>query len=132
MPFIVDASIVAAWFLPDEAGDVADKALERLEFEDALAPDLIAHELRNILVMAERRKRINQEQVLSILLRFASLPIALVSGGDHISIINLARKHSLPAYDAAYLALATTRKLPLATSDRKLATAAAAENAAFG
>ncbi|MDR6101054.1 putative nucleic acid-binding protein [Agrobacterium larrymoorei] len=131
MPFVVDASVVAAWFLPDETNEVADKALSRLEHDDAFAPDLLAQELCNILITAERRKRIDQENVLSILLRFQSLPLTLVSGGDSVSVIKLAQRHTLSAYDAAYLALATGRNMPLATADRKLSAAALAENASF-
>ncbi len=131
MPFVVDASIVAAWFLPDETSDVADKALEMLETEDAIAPDLLAHELRSILLSAEKRKRIDHDAVFAILLRFTGLPLTIVSGGDHITIIRLAKKHSLSAYDAAYLALAVSHAIPLATNDKKLAAAAMAENVAF-
>lgn len=131
MPFVVDASVVAAWFLPDEVSDIAERALETLETEDAMAPDLLSHELRNILLSAERRKRIDQDAVFSILLRFTSLPLRLASGSDHVSIIRLAQKHALSAYDAAYLSLAVSRNIPLATNDRKLAAAAATENVAF-
>jgi predicted nucleic acid-binding protein len=131
MAFVVDASVVAAWFLPDEISDVAEKALEKLETEDAIAPDLLSHELRNILLSAERRKRIDQDAVFSILLRFTSLPLTLAIGGDHVAIMRLAKKHSLSAYDAAYLALAVSRSVPLATNDKKLAAAAAAENVDF-
>ncbi|WP_320199442.1 type II toxin-antitoxin system VapC family toxin [Agrobacterium sp. rho-13.3] len=131
MAFVVDASVVAAWFLPDEISDVAEKALEKLETEDAIAPDLLSHELRNILLSAERRKRIDQDAVFSILLRFTSLPLTLAIGGDHVAIMRLAKKHSLSAYDAAYLALAVSRSIPLATNDKKLAAAAAAENVDF-
>ncbi|MBP1878258.1 type II toxin-antitoxin system VapC family toxin [Agrobacterium rubi] len=131
MPFVVDASVVAAWFLPNETSGIADAAMARLEHEDCIAPDLLSHEFRNILLSAERRKRIDQEAVFSILLRFTGLPLILVSGGDHVTIMRLAQKHSLSAYDAAYLALATSRSLPLATNDKKLATAAASEGLAF-
>jgi predicted nucleic acid-binding protein len=131
MPFVVDASIVAAWFLPDETSEIADRALEMLETDDAIAPDLLSHELRNILISAEKRKRIDQDAVFSILLRFTSLPLTLVSGSDHITIMRLAKKYSLSAYEAAYLALAVSRAIPLATSDKKLANAAASEHVAF-
>ena len=39
----------------------------------------------------------------------------------------LARRHGLTCYDAAYLELAQRRRLPLATLDRELRAAAAAE-----
>ncbi|WP_454700568.1 type II toxin-antitoxin system VapC family toxin [Agrobacterium burrii] len=131
MAFVVDASVVAAWFLPDENGMVADEALARLETQDAFAPDLLSHELRNILLSAERRKRISPDEIFVILLRFASLPLTLSSSVDHVSIIRLAQKHSLSAYDAAYLSLAISHKVPLATHDKKLVAAAKLENVSF-
>ncbi|NTZ89634.1 PIN domain-containing protein [Agrobacterium tumefaciens] len=131
MAFVVDASVVAAWFLPDENGMVADEALARLETQDAFAPDLLSHELRNILLSAERRKRISPDEIFVIVLRFASLPLTLSSSVDHVSIIRLAQKHSLSACDAAYLSLAISHKVPLATHDKKLAAAAKLENVSF-
>lgn len=131
MAIVVDASVLAAWFLPDEDGAVAEEALARLETQDAFAPDLLSHELRNILLSAERRKRISADDIFAILMRFASLPITLSSSADHVSIIRLAQKHALSAYDAAYLSLAISRNAPLATQNRKLAAAAKLENVEF-
>lgn len=96
MAFVVDASVVAAWFLPDEDGAVADDALARLETQDAFAPDLLSHELRNILLSAERRKRISADDIFAILMRFASLPVTLSSSADHVSIIRLAQNMPFP------------------------------------
>ena len=131
MACVVDASVVAAWFLPDETNEIANLALSRLENDDALAPDLLLHEMRNILLMAERRNRIEIEDVLTILSRLENMPITIVTDNDAISIVRLARKHGLTAYDAAYLSLALTANTPLATADKKLAAAAKAENVYF-
>ena len=49
-------------------------------------------------------------------------------GGEAKQIVRLALVHGLTAYDAVYLALAIAERLPLATLDKKLATAAQAEN----
>lgn len=43
---------------------------------------------------------------------------------EETSILSLARNHPLSVYDAAYLELAMRRRLPLATEDRALITAA--------
>lgn len=64
-------------------------------------------------------------------MRFASLPLTLSSSAAHVSIIRLAQKHALSAYDAAYLSLAISHNMPPATHDRKLAVAAKLENVAF-
>jgi predicted nucleic acid-binding protein len=46
-------------------------------------------------------------------------------------LMALARKHRLTVYDAAYLELAKREALPLATLDRALERAAAAEGVAL-
>ncbi|TAU82968.1 type II toxin-antitoxin system VapC family toxin [Rhizobium leguminosarum] len=131
MAFVLDASVAAAWLLADEESRTAEEALSFLETEDALVPDLFWHEIRNILLTAERRKRISNEEVLACLMRLTSLPLRTVSSEDHLPILRLARKYQLSAYDAAYLALAIAENVSLATLDTRLARAASAENLAF-
>ncbi|WP_426231806.1 type II toxin-antitoxin system VapC family toxin [Pararhizobium sp. DWP3-4] len=125
--FVVDASVAAVWFLPDEDSDVADAVMGALLRKTACAPDLLRHEVRSVLLMAERRKRISSDLVLASLIRLHHLPIVIADSGDDALVIGLARAHQLSAYDAAYLALAITEGLPLATLDKKLRQAAAAE-----
>ncbi|NKL36606.1 PIN domain-containing protein [Rhizobium leguminosarum bv. viciae] len=131
MPFVVDASVAAAWLLADEESRTAEESLSFLETEDALVPDLFWHEIRNILLTAERRKRISNEDVLACLMRLTSLPLRTVSSEDHLPILRLAGKYQLSAYDAAYLALAVAENVSLATLDARLERAASAENLAF-
>ncbi|MBY5335403.1 type II toxin-antitoxin system VapC family toxin [Rhizobium leguminosarum] len=132
MPFVVDASVAAAWLLADEESRTAEEALSFLETEDALVPDLFWHEIRNILLTAERRKRISNEDVLACLMRLTSLPLRTVSSEDHLPILRLAGKYQLSAYDAAYLALAVAENVSLATLDARLERAASAESLTFG
>ncbi|MGR4844975.1 type II toxin-antitoxin system VapC family toxin [Rhizobium sp. LARHSG275] len=132
MPFVIDASIAAAWLLADEESRTAEGALSLLETEDALVPDLFWHEIRNILLTAERRKRISNEDVLACLMRLTSLPLCTVSSEDHLPILRLAGKYQLSAYDAAYLALAVAENVSLATLDARLERAASAESLTFG
>ncbi|MBY5611155.1 type II toxin-antitoxin system VapC family toxin [Rhizobium leguminosarum] len=132
MPFVVDASVAAAWLLADEESRTAEEALSFLETEDALVPDLFWHEMRNILLTAERRKLISNEDVLACLMRLTSLPLRTVSSEDHLPILRLAGKYQLSAYDAAYLALAVAENVSLATLDAGLERAASAESLTFG
>ena len=130
MSFVIDASIAAAWLLPDEENQTAERALSLLETDDAYVPDLFWHEMRNILIMAERRKRIGNDDVLACLMRLSRLPILTVASEDHLSIIRLASKHQLSAYDAAYLSLAIAQGAALVTADTRLRKAAQDENVA--
>ncbi|MBY3538360.1 type II toxin-antitoxin system VapC family toxin [Rhizobium laguerreae] len=131
MPFMVDASVAAAWLLADEESRTAEEALSFLETEDALVPGLFWHEMRNILLTAERRKLISND-VLACLMRLTSLPLRTVSSEDHLPILRLAGKYQLSAYDAAYLALAVAENVSLATLDAGLERAASAESLTFG
>lgn len=126
MSFVLDASVAAAWILPDEENAVADAILHRVAAEGAIAPDLIWHELRNILLMAARRERLPQEEIVPNLLRLRRLPIETVdvSASGDTALIKAASVYALTAYDAAYLALAADRILPLATADKALRRAA--------
>lgn len=57
MPFVLDASIAAAWFFPDEHDAVAIAAALRLVEGTALIPTLFWFEIRNLLLVGERRGR---------------------------------------------------------------------------
>ena len=59
MAFVADASVAAAWVLADEGAAVADLALDRLGEETATVPKIFWHELRNLLLSAQRRGRID-------------------------------------------------------------------------
>jgi predicted nucleic acid-binding protein len=128
MAFIVDASVAAGWLLPDEKTEIADALSMRMQSEDALAPDLFWHEARSLLVTALRRNRIPEAAVYISLERLATIPLRNAGASDGVTVARLAIKHSLSAYDAAYLDLALREHLPLATLDKKLAAAAIAEN----
>lgn len=116
--------MAAAWLLEDEQNPRADQLLEQVEIIHV--PPLFWLEIRNLLIMAERRKRLGIGEALPYLLRLRELPFEDAGGGSDTGIFAMADRHNLTGYDAAYLALAIEDSLPLATLDRKLATAARA------
>lgn len=127
MPFIIDASISAAWIMPDEIEPVADLILDQLIDDEALAPSLWWFEVRNLLIVNERRKRLTAEQSAQALADLQALAIRLDQAADDDILFKLCRQHRLSVYDAAYLELALRERLPLATLDASLASAARAE-----
>jgi len=128
MAFVVDASLAAAWFLPDEDSAAATILARRIEEKPGAAPDLFYHEMRNLLFLAFRRGRLSEDALFFQIGRLERLPLRDCGGGDAVQIARFALKHGLTAYDAAYLALALVERLPLATLDKKLAAAARAES----
>ena len=131
MAFVPDASVAAAWLLPDEGAALADLALDRLGQDAAMVPDLFWHELRNLLLSAERRGRIAQYHADASMARVRRLAIRCPGNSDDHHVMGLARAHRLTAYDASYLALAIREGCPLASLDRRLNEAATAEGVAL-
>ena len=127
MAVVVDAAFAAAWFLPDERSEPTDATLHRLIREPAFVPSLFWREARNLLLNAERRRRISAGGAVAAMQRLWRLPIEDRGAGRDAATFSLARNHQLSAYDAVYLELALAERLPLATLDRKLAAAARAE-----
>jgi predicted nucleic acid-binding protein len=127
MGFVLDASVTASWFLPDENNRDAWAAWTRSEKEDVWVPLHWWFEVRNTLLMGERRKRISEALTERALLRLAVLPIAVEPRPDEAIVFGLARRHRLTFYDAVYLEIAQRRKALIATLDRDLISAAEAE-----
>jgi predicted nucleic acid-binding protein len=127
MPFVLDASIAAAWVLQDEDEPAAQAALKRIAGDEALVPALFWFEIRNILVVSERRGRITEALTRQFLRSLVLLPISVDSGPEEERVLRLARLHKLSVYDAAYLELAQRKSIRLASLDEALLRAAKAE-----
>jgi predicted nucleic acid-binding protein len=124
MPFVLDASVTASWAFRDEQHPHADLALERIRSDQAIAPSLWWFEVRNILIVSERRKRLTESDTATFLRDFATLPIDLDITPETNEVLRLARAFQLSVYDAAYLELALRKSIPLATLDTDLIRAA--------
>jgi predicted nucleic acid-binding protein len=130
---VIDASVTIAWIATDERSDYADAVLAACASDRAVVPALWHWEIANALVMLERRGR-----VTSAAATYSSVMRHLPVDADNLGIesrsldeIAIAQRHQLSVYDAAYLALAKSRGLPLATLDTQLARAATVEGVFF-
>jgi predicted nucleic acid-binding protein len=126
MPFVLDASVTASWAFPEQ-NRRANAALARVRTEDAFVPSLWWFEVRNILVVNERRKRITESGTQSFLRELARLRIRTDREPEERAVLRLARAHRLSVYDASYLELALREAIPVATLDDQLAAAAITE-----
>ncbi|MFZ5763540.1 MAG: type II toxin-antitoxin system VapC family toxin [Thermodesulfobacteriota bacterium] len=125
--FVVDASVVMSWCFADEADAYADGVLDRLTQDEALVPSIWPLEIGNVLLVAERRKRLSEADSARFLALLAELPIVVESEPPHRmlrEVLALARELDLSTYDAAYLDLAMRLGLSLATNDAALRKAA--------
>lgn len=123
--FVVDASVTLAWCFEDETTDATQAVLRRLFTEGGVAPGHWPIEVANALWTAERRGRLADGRLdqAHIVLRRLPVDIAALDLESALTARDLARTNDLSAYDAAYLELARSRGLALATVDQRLAIA---------
>ncbi len=124
MPFVLDASVTAVWALADESFPLADVASQHLKSDLALVPPIWWYEVRNLLIISERRKRIAAEDSALFLEILAYYPIQVDPVQNEQTTLRLARQYALSFYDAAYLAVAYRNQAPLATLDKAVQAAA--------
>jgi predicted nucleic acid-binding protein len=80
-----------------------------------------------VLLIAARRRRITRADATRFGELLGELPLTVASSPeirDLDALMAMGREHGLSACDAAYLHLAMRERLPLATRDRALRTAA--------
>ena len=126
MAFVLDASITLCWAFANEEHPVAVAALDHLQQGEAQVPSLWWFEVRNALVMNERRGRLTEAETDSFLRNLGQLAINVDRVPAEAGLLTLARQHRLTVYDAAYLELAQRDGLTLATLDTALRQAAKA------
>ncbi len=131
MRFVLDASVAAKWFLPDEPFSAI--ALELLRSATAgttefIVPDLFFSECGNILWKAARRQRLSGEETLTAIRVIGDLETLTVPAGGLLEkTLEIARSYDRSFYDSLYIAVALQQQAPLVTADEKLVTATAAD-----
>lgn len=120
MSIVVDCSASAPWVLPDETTVRSKEILEQACETGVIAPLLWHFEIWNMLIVAERKGRINADGVRDALSTLSEVGIVFDSIPRHDEVLNLARTYQLSVYDATYLELAMRMQCPIATFDRKL------------
>jgi predicted nucleic acid-binding protein len=125
--FVIDNSVVMTWCFEDEINRYAEVILDQLEISTAFVPSIWALEVGNVLLVAERKKRISQADSVRFIALLRDLPIVIEQEPSDVmfgEILALAREHRLSTYDASYLDLAMRKGLPIATLDNSLIAAA--------
>lgn len=132
--FVLDASVALAWVLPEADSERCEPLFRQASLEGATAPILWPIEVGNVLLMMERRNKIEAEERARATKRLAAVPVRLddaMARQGSAEAVRLAQTHRLTLYDALYLELAQRLGLPLATLDRDLQAAATAEGVAL-
>jgi predicted nucleic acid-binding protein len=119
---VIDASVIAKWYLRDE--ESAEDALAlRSAFNEKrfsiVMPDIARYEVANALHVARRRKRISEEEAQLALADALTWDFTYVGTNDLIlAAYDVAHRLNCALYDALYLALAEMLGCEFVTADR--------------
>jgi predicted nucleic acid-binding protein len=125
--FVIDNSVVMSWCFKDETSKYTDAMLDYLEHAKAYVPAIWPLEVSNVLLVAERRKRLSQSDSSHFISLLLELPIIVEPESPErmlSEILAIAREYKLSSYDASYLDLAMRKGLPIATTDKNIIAAA--------
>jgi predicted nucleic acid-binding protein len=119
--FVLDASVAVAWFVRKQATAYTDRVRARAKREPLHVPAVWPLEVSNALLVLQRRGNISENAAKTAADLLGDLVITVHR--DRLTVPELlvfAAKHRLSAYDANYLDLALSLRLPLACRDGPL------------
>jgi len=125
--FVLDCSFTMAWLFEDEGNQATDDILHQMKERIAVVPTIWPLEVANVLLMAQKHKRISAATASGFVDALAALPIIVdetTSTRAMHSIYTIAESNRLAIYDAAYLELAVREKIPLLSLDQDMVKAA--------
>ena len=116
---VVDASVAAKWFLPEEHSESALQLLQ--EGRELLVPDLIWAEVGNTLWKRRQKNEIPDEDARRILQELSRFNLVVHSCRElSDSAWAIANHWKRSFYDSLYLALSESESCPMVTADRRL------------
>lgn len=117
---IVDTSVAVKWFSEESENDLPEaRQIKERIVEGKLSlicPEIIVLELVNVLTFS---KKLSQDECVRSTKSLIDLCVDVVPLPDLDRIIDLVYRHKLASYDAAFVALAMMRDVPLVTADYK-------------
>jgi predicted nucleic acid-binding protein len=123
--FVVDASVVIKWFVPEVHGDAARRWLASPH--EYIAPDLLFPEAGNAIWKKVRRGELTADEGQRLSVDLSSVAVESISMRDLLPDSHaLALSTGLTVYDAMYVTLAVRLNTQVITADDRLTRALAA------
>jgi predicted nucleic acid-binding protein len=117
--FVVDASVVLKWFIPEVHSDAALRWLE--SSHEYLAPDLIFAEVGNAIWKKVRRKELDEGEAQRLAKDVARVAVEIIPMRGLLPDAEaLALAIGITFYDAMYVALAARLDTQAITADDRL------------
>jgi predicted nucleic acid-binding protein len=118
--FVVDASLVVKWFVPEAHSDAARRWLEASH--DYIAPDLVFPEAGNAIWRKIRRGELSEDEGQRLVADVSALGVETVSMRALLSDAHaLAVPAGVTVYDSTYLTLAVRLETQVITGDDRFA-----------
>jgi len=116
--FVVDACVVAKWFIPEIHTESAVKLLGNSH--DLIVPDLLYSEIGSVLWKKVRQKEIDAEIAREIIEGLYEMSLELIPSKPLLSAaFEIAHTLDRSVYDSIYLAAACSVNAQLVTADQK-------------
>lgn len=123
--YVVDASVVIKWFVPEIHGDAARRLLSVPH--EYFSPDLLFSEVGNTIWKKVRRGELTVAQGEGLVADISTIAVETVPTRDLlVDAYALAVSSGVTVYDAMYLALAVRLETEMITADDRLARTLAA------
>jgi predicted nucleic acid-binding protein len=118
--FVVDASLVIKWFVPEIHSEAARRWLSACH--DYVAPDLLFSEAGNAVWKKVRRKELDENEGRQLVLDLAQVAVETVATRSLLQdALALALTAGITVYDAMYLTLAVRLETEVITGDDRFA-----------
>ena len=129
--FVVDASVVIKWFVPEVHSDAARQLLQTTD--QYLAPDLLFPEVGNVIWKKVRRDELSPRQGRDLALDISKVAVETVPARSLFEdACDMAIATGLTVYDATYVALAARLETKMITADERLVRTAASNRMIAG
>ncbi len=119
--FVVDASFVLGFLLPDERRNFVDSVF--IDYKEGkitlVSSPLLKFEVGNGLRSAYLSKRLTKSEVKENITLYQGFDIK-ETGVDLVKTAEISLKHNLSFYDAAYVCVAKKEKAKILSLDKKL------------
>ena len=117
--YVIDTSVTLAWYLDESFSPAAREWQDRLLAGKVRlrVPSLHYWEFANVLRTLTARKELSEELAWDIYDLHLDAPLDCADP-DKRDVLKTAFEYGATAYDAVFIALATTNDLPLVTAER--------------
>ena len=120
---VVDNSVVIGWLLKEENAKKSADILRLALGNEFIVPSVWSYEIINVLWVAQKRGHLSVAETPQALKELNKLPIKIHDLALEVistQVLDISREFRLTIYDASYVFLAKSLKIPIASFDQDI------------